>query len=492
MRRETKDERPKTSLDWGERARLFGERFPRAVLHPAFVNWVESGAWRGTAGVACSGGADSLALLLLVWAQFPERRGDLLVLHFDHRLRGEASESDARFVETVAGGLGLSCRRGVWEREPDEAVTEMTARDARFAFFRRELRGKGDVLFLGHQRDDILETMLMRLARGSGTGGLAAPRPVQRFRDGRIHLRPLLRLPGAEIREALEELSIPFCEDATNAELFYLRNRIRNAVAPVWREHAGRDVAAGVAASRELLEEDDEALTVWLRCLLPEAEAGRALDLTALGGKPRALFRRAVQEWLALQGLGERLSRQAVERLLEAAVAGRAYRGSAGSDAFLVLAEDRSLRIEGSEVPEATIRFQSPWPLPNGGEILLPGGKRLRARVIEIDDPLRARVLAGKIDPAEVAIIVADNEMLSVRQWREGDRYRPLGAPGTRKVQDLFVDRKIPVRERGSLPVVCAGNRIVWIPGFPPAESLKINELTKKVVQLTYDGRGAV
>jgi tRNA(Ile)-lysidine synthase len=204
-------------------------------------------------------------------------------------------------------------------------------------------RIKARVLWLGHHQDDIAETMLMRLARGSGTGGLAAPRPVQRV-GGRVHLRPLLALKKEAIVAALRRAGIRWREDRTNAGGGHFRNRIRHHVVPAWQEAAGRDAVAGAALARELLEEDDSALETWLDELRPVGRGG-TLDLAVLKGRPRAVFRRALRRWLGVQPLAGGLSRQGFEDLLGVILTGRPDRRSLGCKGFAVV-RGNELRFE--------------------------------------------------------------------------------------------------------------------------------------------------
>jgi len=481
-----------TTCNWPDKARELGRKFPLGSLHPAVVQRLKTDPWESPVGVACSGGPDSLCLLLLLWAHLPSERNSLRVLHFDHRLRGEESKGDARFVAEVASALGLSVCLGAWERADQDPVGEERARNARFAFIHRELGGEGErLLFLGHQQDDIVESQMMRLSRGSGTGGLAAPRPVHLFPDGRIHLRPLLTLTGARIRGGMAALGIPSRLDASNEKLGFYRNRIRLEVLPLWQKHAPFDVSSGAAAARELLQEDDEALEVWLREFIPLPVGGAALDLGPLVGRPPALLRRALREWLGAEGLGGNLSKAAFDRLLGAAVSGRACRMSAGSETLVELTGDGRLRRR-----EATARplapFRERWPLPVTGVVFLPGGRELAAKVYPLDPALREMILGGRIDSATTAFARWEGEQLWVRHRQEGDRYRPLGAPGSRKLQDIFVDMKFPELERASIPVVLLGSEIAWTPHSPPAEACKIDASTKSVVRLTYTGGRAV
>jgi tRNA(Ile)-lysidine synthase len=320
--------------DWPSKAVRVGELLPRARFHPAVLAWAERRRKTEPWCVAFSGGADSLALLLLLRAHWPERR--LIALHFNHRLRGRAADADAKFCARTVAALGLECVVGVWRGARNDA-SEAEAREARHVFFAREMKKLGArALWLAHQQDDIAETMLMRLARGSGTGGLAAPRPVQPQADGRVHLRLLLTLKKTEIVAALRAVGAHWREDATNAGTDFLRNRVRRAVLPAWAKAAGaRDALAGAALARERLEEDDAALEAWLDRLAP-LKRGR-LDLRRLGDAPRALWRRALHRWLLRVEPETDLSRSGFERLLAAVETGRDTRFSLGAGGFAVV-----------------------------------------------------------------------------------------------------------------------------------------------------------
>ena len=504
---------------WPERVRAWAETEARA-----------SGPWC----VALSGGADSVALLLtlvarrdeLTWnvergaqnaeTSMPIERGAvlqpapadmaesqerglkhratadaepgraraLLALHFNHRLRGAAADADEAFCLELCAALGAELRIGAAEWAPGSDVSEAQARDARFAFFDRAMREVGArSLWLGHHRDDVVETMLLRLSRGSGARGLAAPRPVQRLADGTVRLRPLLAVPKAEIVAALRAAGVPWCEDATNHGEAYFRNRLRNRVLPAWREAAPADLAAAVARSRSLLEEEDEALELWVDRIL-SAELGETLPLTELRAAPVAVARRALHRWLGAMGLGGVLASAAFEDLLAAVRAGRATRLSAGG-AGLLETEAATLRLVAAEAPLEWGTLALPVP----GAVRLPDGALLRAARVAIDADLRGRICAGELDDGRTAFLATmeTSSAFSIRPWRAGDRYRPLGAAGTAKLQDQFVNRRIARGLRGRLPLVCAADgAILWVPGLPPAQEARVCEGTTMAVQLTY------
>lgn len=337
--------RQKSKVDWPAVAAAFAARISHSALHPAamlraFAEYrreTKQGGRPSRWALAFSGGADSLALLLIFWAEGPGRwERDFVVLHFNHRLRGKAANADEKFCREVCASLGVTFVAGRW-RKARKGASEAEARAARFEFFGREMkRRKIRQLWLAHQQDDIAESMLMRLARGSGTGGLAAPRPVQVMGEGRLHLRPMLTLKKAGIVAALKKAGAEWREDVSNATDDHFRNRIRRRVLPAWVKAAGRDALAGAALSRELVDEDDAALETWLDELKPLDRRGR-LNLGPLAGKPRALVRRALHRWLLAVRPDTDLSRQGFNQLLAAVERGRDTRFSLGAKGFAVV-----------------------------------------------------------------------------------------------------------------------------------------------------------
>ena len=335
---------------WPTAAARFSARIGRERLHPGVVEWADGRPGSERWAIALSGGGDSVALLLLLWAHWPERRGRLIALHFDHRLRGAESSADARFCAKLCEGLGIPLVLGRWTGSK-ASRSEASAREARFAFMDREMaRRRIRVLWLGHQQDDIAETVLMRLARGSGTAGLSAPRPIhalggERGRGRtRFHARPLLSLKKREIASALDHARAPWREDSSNAARAHFRNRLRLGVIPRWVRAAERDALSGAALSRELMEEDDRALEAWTDDV-GAVGADSTMSVSRLAGKPRALVRRSLHRWLALQKAAGELSRQGFEALLRSVERGVPARHSLGRHGFAVIKSGR-LRFE--------------------------------------------------------------------------------------------------------------------------------------------------
>ena len=167
--------------------------------------------------VACSGGADSV--FLLAYFAAVRRVEDLSVLHFNHKLRGRESDEDQRFVESICASLKIPLISDFWKREDaDASVSEDGARAARIAFFSGYLsdQERETAILTGHHAGDVLETMLMRISRGSGLQGLTAPREVSRGPDGLLFFRPLLRLRKDRIVDCLRQAGAEWREDASN------------------------------------------------------------------------------------------------------------------------------------------------------------------------------------------------------------------------------------------------------------------------------------
>lgn len=335
---------------WPAAASSLAGLLPTGSLHPSVMEWARARPSRERWAVALSGGADSVALLLLLHAHFPGRKGRLLALHFDHRLRGAESTADARFCRALCRSLGVAFLGGRWTARL-KSRSEAGAREARFSFIERAMAERRiRVLWLGHQQDDVAETLLMRLARGSGASGLSAPRPLHRVGPargpgGRTHVRPLLGLKKAEIESLLRKAGAAWRRDSSNRKGAHFRNRLRRDVIPGWVLASERDALAGAALSREFLEEDDRALEEWVDrtgCL----GADGSLSVSALAGVPRAVVRRALHRWILGQPRAGSLSRQGFDALLQSVERGVPVRHSLGRHGFAVIRAGR-LAFEG-------------------------------------------------------------------------------------------------------------------------------------------------
>lgn len=472
--------------NWKVRAEELAQTLGRESLHPEVLQTVAGEEGSGNWLLACSGGADSICLVLVLYGHFPARRKSMRLVHFNHAVREEASDADETFVEEVARGLGIGYSVGRWKRGPEEAITESALRRARLGFFHSVGADLGHpIFFFGHQKDDIAETLLMRISRGSSLSGLSAPRPVQRFTDGRLHLRPLLALSHGEIVESLKRVGVLWREDDSNRCDRFYRNRIRQSVVPAWRKASPHSVGEGAARVRRLIEEDDVALERWLDGQFPADAWGSSMNLGRLRDMPKALHRRALHRFFKTNNLVGSLSAKAVEQLLTVFEQGTDTQMSVGDKGFIVLSGDQLC----VRIPDRVCNWKLIEVVPPD-RVEFPSGASLILEWVPLSERKRREILDGRIDHRHEAYLRVDSGEglhLVIRRWAPGDRYLPLGAPGRQKIQDLFANRKIPRRERNLLPIVCfPEGEIAWCPMLPPAEALKIGPKTEQALRLTY------
>ena len=472
------------SPDWPRLAEAFARLTPRSELESWAMENIAG--WERAeyihAGLAVSGGADSVALTLLVWVYFPALRGRLVVLHFNHRLRGEASDADAAFVRNLAAGLGLPFEEGAWGNPPPGA-SEEAARNARMAF----LHGQADHLLFGHNKSDVAENLLMRLARGSSLDGLSGPRPVHQLRlpEGWFtHIRPLLPLSGSLLRERLAACGAPWREDASNFTGDYARSRIRREVVPLLCEIMGRDFADGAARSRYRIAEASRLVSALAHKFQPQ-RPDSPLELLPLRSQGQAVMRRAVELWLEKNNLRERTDVRALDRIV--------------LHILSHYGQDLSFRPLGFEiVPDALQLYRPPvlrrvrieeCSLALDSEIFLPWGASLRIESVPFaEGGAEAEIAKMKRERNNLSacLSIPDGARLTLRSHGRGDAYRPLGAPGVKVLRKVFIDRKIPRRERYDLPIVLVEGRVAWCPMLLPADEFKLRAGSAGAVRLTY------
>jgi tRNA(Ile)-lysidine synthase len=328
-----------------------------------------------------------------------------------------------------------------------------------------------------HSRDDRTETFLMRLAAGSGAGGLSAIPYVR----GRI-VRPLLDVGREELREWLRDRGIEWREDVSNADLDRTRARVRAELVPRFRElNPSFDI--GLARTLDILAEEDSLLSAMADQFsrdFAEIEPGREVRFSRalMQTLSRAMLRRTVRETLRTAfPEASRLDAEHVDALASAM----------GEERF---ARDlpNGLRAETQYGTLVVAKADETPPAVAPSLLIIPGTANLgdagsiRAEEVTSDD------VAGT--PESVVIDASElSDPLVVDGVRPGDRMRPFGMEGTRKLSDLLVDAKIPRRERQAVPVVRDGERIVWLAGVRMSEGYRVGPMTARAIRLTWQAR---
>ena len=435
------------------------EDFPDAVRRTA----KQYGMDLGSPLALVSGGPDSVALLRALL----EIGGEPMVLHVDHGQRGEESREDAEFVRELCEKLGVRCEvRSI--RLEEGANLQERARDERYRLAEEVADELGlREIAAGHTADDVAETVLMNLARGTGLRGLASIPPVR----GRV-VRPLIRHRRREVLLYLEYLNQAYRTDLTNLTGKYARNRVRLEVLPVLEElypGATSNIAHGAALARD----DLEVLEGLAAGAVHQRGREVVVPLADLRKMPPALQRHAVRRaYSTLEAEAASLDSASVEGIL------KLTRGREGT---------RMMYLPGYVI--AAIRFGEELALYHGTD-LYSGEEDLRVGeqgfdrwVIDVQE-VREFDAADAARP-EVAYLDAARGPYRVRMAREGDTIRPLGLGGTKKVLRAMMDRKVPRDLRRRTPVVVsASGEVAWIPTGELGEEFKVDETTERVLRL--------
>ena len=384
--------------------------------------------------VMVSGGGDSVALLDIAH----RLRAPVTALHVNYGLRPDAS-LDQALVERLCDEREIALTVKQVSLPAESGNLQELARDARYSL--AEEMAEGDYA-AAHTASDQAETVLYRLAVSPGSRALQGMTP----RRGRL-VRPLLRVTREEVREYLRARGLEWREDPSNADRRFARARVRHDVLDALRE-LSPSAERTIAETADQLREEAELLDEAVREALAGLGGGPAISLDTLAELPPALRRLVLRE---LAGRG--LSRQELRQLLEVSHQGTKVVELGGG--LRAVAEYGTLRFTRAADAEP------PPPV----DLAVPGRTRFG------DWELEAR-LSG---PGDVTVTQIGS-VVTVRAWRDGDRMRPAGLGGSKSLQDLFTDRKVPRALRRTLPVVESAGEIVWVAGVAVDERFAAKE----------------
>ena len=444
---------------------------------------------------AVSGGPDSMALLLLLERLRSSLDFALHMAHADHGLRGEESREDARFVEAAARGLGLPFTLGLLDvsalRAERRMSIEEAAREARYAFLAETASALGaPVVALGHTADDQAETLLMRLLRGSGSAGLAGMTAVSSLpaarRGDRIALvRPLLDFTKAETRAYCTFRDVTPREDSSNTALEITRNRVRLELLPMLERYNPRIRQAllrlGASAALDhdfLVQAADEARD---RLAADSEQGGVSISRAGFLALHPALRRHVLRRVYAeLAGSAVGLSHRHVEDMA------RLASGRTGARLSLPGGLAFEVGYDTLRLAPAHARTESAAPIAGEHALSIPGETRVGGWLVlaELPAPSATPITTGPLRAALDADRVGVG--LHVRSRRPGDRINPLGMAGSRKVQDVMVDERIPAADRDGTPLVVSDNGVVWVVGHRMAHWARVREDTQRVLVLEF------
>jgi tRNA(Ile)-lysidine synthase len=457
-------------------------------------------------GVAVSGGADSVALLLLL-LELREKLGIVLsVVHFNHKLRGKASDVDEKFVAKLAAKHGLEFHTAsvyVAKKANEERTNlEDAARRARYDYFGSLVEsGTCKKIAVAHTADDQAETVLAHLLRGTGLAGLGGIHPVV----GPV-IRPLLNVRRSELRRFLRARKQTWREDATNRDTKRMRARIRKKLLPLLQKQFQPAIVEHLAALAGLAREDEAFLEAIVeervRALVRTNGEGSRIALDDLFD-PRKTEESKAENAEGTKG-GERtmaLSTRMVRRIGKSAKPRAGQWGAHHVEAVLELARSgrsgSSLALPGGvevrkerdalvfhAIENVAGRISQGKPREYEYKIDLGRGG-MEVSVVELGCVFRLRVIDWPAKRGETSRdgVVLDRDRLRfpivLRNWRPGDRLRPQGHRSTHKLKRLLNEKRVSRWERDGWPVLASGGVLVWARGFPVAAEFAASEGTR-------------
>jgi tRNA(Ile)-lysidine synthase len=419
--------------------------------------------------VAYSGGADSTALLTLLQSLYRDNR--IAAVYVNHQLRGKESREEEEFVRLFCNNrnIPLFVETIQWKKRPSDL--EQAARKRRYRHFAKVAREQGfQKIALAHHRDDVVETFLLHLIRGSGPRGLGGLHPK---RD--IYIRPMLDCTRKEVLAYLKRHRIRFFTDTSNFKLDFARNNIRHRFIPLIEEELNPQFSTAIYRTSQWIAEQNRLLLkllepyktlikkqtqnswsvnrsewekmdpdlqkAFLRLILPEMDPNLQLNSKSLQNLVQSIQETRAMElpgYLKVQNL---------------------------KDSILFLKKNRTIGLTELDVPfPGTYRFA-------------PGNATLSFSITSTTD----------YHPApNVAYLDAQRASfpLYIRNWKKGDSFRPLGMKGRKKLSDFLIDKKVPKQIRKMIPLVYKDDDLIWLAGYQIHHDYRVTPGTSKLLRI--------
>ena len=427
--------------------------------------------------VGVSGGADSVSLLTVIHDLSKKLGLTVYAAHYNHGIRGVSADEDSRFVAELCAGLNVPVfiERGnvpAYAADYGQSV-EQASRELRYSFLETAREHfNADYIAVAHHMDDQAESVLMHLFRGSGLRGLTG----MRFKRGRI-IRPMLGCRRKEIEEYLNKEGIPYRTDETNLIPEATRNRIRLDVITYIEKHINPEVIPAICRMSELIQSDESYLESLAHEALNECGSGIGYSAKRLRLLPKPVLSRAIRIALAHSGLDKDIERAHVDAV-EALLYGRT---GAGADLPGVRAY---MSYDTLIIGNYTENIDFEVELKLDGTTDTPFGRFSATMHNGIED-ISYDTHTACMDMDKL------KGRLCIRTRRSGDRFHPIGAPGSKKLKDYFIDKKVPRQER-NMPLICVGNSVLFIPGFCVSQDVKVDDNTALMIKVKFDKGGGL
>ncbi|MFC4777225.1 tRNA lysidine(34) synthetase TilS [Paenibacillus sp. GCM10023252] len=444
------------------------------------------GLWQegDTVVTAVSGGPDSMALLHMLAKLAELHKLTIVAAHVNHGFR-EASAGEAETVRRFSEELGLPFEYAVFDLPAYIVETGMNAqaaaRSKRYGFLEQTAAKYGaSKIALAHHGDDQAETVLMRFIRGTGPGGLAGITMKRSLRNVEL-IRPLLRMNKLDLLRYCEKHAVPYCIDSSNEQRYYFRNKIRMDVLPYLSQYNPR-LTESLQHLSEMAHGEDE----WMesqtlqqfQMIVVQRPEGYALACKDLTGLHVALQRRLIKLILNyLSQEADSISYEQIEGMRAAARPDAPSTWQADVHGGIKCVREYDL-LRWQRVSAGSDRAAGfSCIVPEHGELPLPVSGYVLEALGAGDRRVAGDRFEAFFDAAEL------HYPLTVRSRQPGDRIQVLGLNGSKKVQDMFVDEKVPPSERDRYPLLAdADGRLLWIPGIRRSAHALVGPQTKHVI----------
>lgn len=439
--------------------------------------------------ISVSGGPDSVALLSLLHTLRDKWNLLLSAVHFDHGLRGRESEEDATFVSRLCQELETPCfveklHVQMADVQASGCGLQEYARNMRYEHLSRIASETGATkIATGHTLDDQAETVVMRMVRGAGTGGLCG---IPAIREAQI-IRPLLRTGREQLLSYLQQQGLRYRIDSSNQQRMYLRNRIRHEIMPLLKQ-SNPNVTRTLSRQAEIVCEEDAYLSQLALAVLADIQKSqtyfsRSICRAGMLDLPLAMQRRVIRHVIqAVSEMGVIPGFDAVDTILRHISTSRSGSQVTVHD-VLIIREYETIHF--SSIQRARILAGN-----NRGfsqELSIPGRVRwpLTGQLLEVSPGTGILPDRKSASSPSMARFDADTfqSPLVLRTWQEGDCFCPLGMSGKKKkLQDFFSDIKLARSQRSMVPLLVAPEGIVWIGGYRMDHRFRVTETTQRVL----------
>ncbi len=436
--------------------------------------------------VAVSGGPDSVALLVTLVELSDKFQWQLEIAHINHGLRGEDSDKDEEFVRRLAAKLGLEFHSKSFDTKKFAKAKKFSLEDAarqlRYEFLEKTAqKNKADKIVLGHTQNDQAETVLMRLLRGSGSLGLSGI-PIQRGK----FVRPLLEVNREEVLKYLRQRNLTYRVDKSNFTAQFLRNRIRRKLLPLLQREFNPEIIATLSRTATILNEleqhiEKETIEVFKQ-VVKQGRNKILINLERFSSLDHFLKRNLIRYgWKKLTNEIYPLDFKQVERVLGLTESGKVGQRVNLKNHFWAELNSTHLVIFKEQLKKDKIPVKFP------GEFKV-NGHCLKAQIIDRNElPEKVRI---KNENCAFLNWEKLKGPLYLRSFLPGDRFKPLGMKGSKKVSDFLVDAKIPRHKREEIFLLTSKGKIAWIVGHRISEDFKLTSKTKKALALEFTDAG--